>query len=144
MGNQPPTFCHYCGGELTPVDTPTVHCCDACEEYVFYNPSPCSRIAVVDGESILLGKVDLQDRDLWGTPGGMVDAGEDPDEAGARDEPPSNGSPGIIPGANTGSTRRRGIGGRFGRKIDSNGPLEIERDQDREVRAETKPAQIAL
>ncbi|WP_312911147.1 NUDIX domain-containing protein [Natronosalvus caseinilyticus] len=85
MGNEPPTFCHYCGEELTPVDPPTVHRCAACGEHVFYNPSPCSRVAVVDGESILLVKVDLPERDMWGTPGGMVEAGEDPDEAGARE-----------------------------------------------------------
>ncbi len=33
---------------------------------------------------MLLVKVDAPER-LWGTPGGMVEAGEDPDEAGARE-----------------------------------------------------------
>lgn len=100
MVNRPPEFCPYCGTELAAVDPPTVHRCDACEEYVFHNPIPTPRLAVLDseersssdsaatphdGDAILLVKVDLPDRDLWGTPGGMVEAGEDPDVAGARE-----------------------------------------------------------
>lgn len=67
------------------MDPPTSHYCDSCAEYVFYNPVPTARVAVLDGGSILLVKVDTPDRDLWGTPGGMVEAGEHPDEAGARE-----------------------------------------------------------
>ena len=85
MVNRPPDFCPYCGTELAPVDPPTAHYCDACDDYVFHNPIPTARLAVLDGDSVLLVKVDLPDRDLWGMPGGMVEAGEDPDEAGARE-----------------------------------------------------------
>lgn len=85
MGNVPPAYCHYCGGELSPVAPPTAHSCEDCGEYVFYNPVPTARIAVLDGDAVLLVKVDVPDRDLWGTPGGMVEAGEDPDVAGARE-----------------------------------------------------------
>ncbi|WP_416838156.1 NUDIX domain-containing protein [Haloferax sp. DFSO52] len=85
MANRPPSYCPYCGTNLSPVDPPTSHYCDSCEDYVFYNPIPTARLAVIDDDSILLVKVDLPDRDLWGTPGGMVEAGENPDEAGARE-----------------------------------------------------------
>ena len=85
MGNEPPEFCHYCGTALSPVDPPSTHYCPSCDEHVFYNPTPCTRLAVLDDEAILLVKVDLPDRNLWGTPGGMVEVGEDPDEAGARE-----------------------------------------------------------
>ncbi|MFC4357231.1 NUDIX domain-containing protein [Halobium salinum] len=85
MVNRPPEFCPYCGEALSPVDPPTTHYCAACDDAVFYNPIPTTRLAVLDGESILLVKVDSPDADLWGTPGGMVEAGENPDEAGARE-----------------------------------------------------------
>lgn len=85
MGNVPPAYCHYCGGELEAVEPPTAHRCADCNELVFYNPIPTARVAVLDGESILLVKVDDPDRDLWGTPGGMVEAAEDPEVTGARE-----------------------------------------------------------
>lgn len=85
MGNVPPDHCHYCGGELAPVEPPTVHRCPACDEYVFYNPIPTARVAVLDGESLLLVKVAHSELDLWGTPGGMVEGVEDPDVTGARE-----------------------------------------------------------
>jgi len=85
MANEPPEFCPYCGTALTPVDPPTAHRCASCDDVVFYNPAPAARVAVLDGDAVLLVGVDLPDRDLWGTPGGMVEAGEDPDEAAARE-----------------------------------------------------------
>src|SRR6056297_2334666 len=85
MANRPPDFCPYCGTKLSPVDPPTAHYCESCDDYVFYNPIPTARLAVLDGDSILLVKVDIPDADLWGTPGGMVEASEDPDVAGARE-----------------------------------------------------------
>jgi 8-oxo-dGTP diphosphatase len=85
MANEPPDFCPYCSSELAPVDPPSAHHCDDCEEYVFFNPVPTARLAILDGDEILLGRVPLPDRDLWATPGGMVEAGEDPDVAGARE-----------------------------------------------------------
>jgi len=85
MANEPPDCCPYCGTELAPVEPPTVLRCEACEEYVFFNPIPTARLAVLDCEEILLGRVPVPDRPLWATPGGMVEAGEDPDTAGARE-----------------------------------------------------------
>lgn len=85
MADRPPDFCPYCGTKLSPVEPPTCHYCKSCDDYVFYNPIPTARLAVLDDESILLVKVDVPDRNLWGTPGGMVEAGEDPDAAGARE-----------------------------------------------------------
>jgi len=85
MVNRPPDFCPYCGTELSAVSPPTVHHCASCEREVFYNPVPAARVAVLDGDSVLLVKADTPERDLWGTPGGMIEAGEDPDEAGARE-----------------------------------------------------------
>ena len=85
MVNEPPDYCGYCGGELTPIDPPSAHRCPSCEEYVFYNPIPTARLAILDGDAILLGRVPVPDRNLWATPGGMVEAGEDPDVTGARE-----------------------------------------------------------
>lgn len=85
MTREPPEYCPYCGTALSPVDPPSVHFCDSCDDHVFYHPTPCSRLAVLDGDALLLVKVDLPDRNLWGTPGGMVEVGEDPDEAAARE-----------------------------------------------------------
>ena len=85
MVNEPPECCPYCGAELTPVDPPTVHRCGSCEQFVFHNPIPTARVAILDGDSVLLVKVPDIEQDLWGTPGGMVEAGEDPDVTGARE-----------------------------------------------------------
>jgi len=100
MPNTPPDYCPECGGRLEPVDPPAVQQCEDCEEYEFFNPIPTARVAVLDsggrtppssaakphdGDSILLVKVDLPDRDLWGTPGGMAEVSENPDVVGARE-----------------------------------------------------------
>jgi len=85
MTNEPPDYCGYCGGELSPVEPPTAHRCEDCGEYVFFNPIPTARLAVLDSDEVLLGRVDVPGRELWATPGGMVEAGEDPDVAGARE-----------------------------------------------------------
>jgi len=91
MPNTPPDYCPDCGGRLEAVDPPAVQRCGECGEYEFYNPIPTARVAVLgegaeeESASLLLVKVDVPDRDLWGTPGGMVEAGEDPDVAGARE-----------------------------------------------------------
>ncbi|WP_436910021.1 NUDIX domain-containing protein [Halosimplex marinum] len=85
MPNRPPDYCPRCGGRLEPVDPPSVQRCGECGNLEFFNPIPTARLAVLDADSVLLVKVDAPDRDLWGTPGGMVEAGEDPDVAGARE-----------------------------------------------------------
>ncbi|WP_440008910.1 NUDIX hydrolase [Halomicrococcus sp. SG-WS-1] len=85
MVNEPPDFCPRCGDRLSPVDPPTYYYCKSCDDNVFHNPIPTARLAVVDGQSLLLVKVNVPDRNLWGTPGGMVEAGEHPDETAARE-----------------------------------------------------------
>lgn len=85
MVREPPDFCHRCGNALSAVDPPATFHCNECEREVSYFPIPTTRIAVVDGGSILLVKVDTPDRDLWGTPGGLVEPGEDPAVAGVRE-----------------------------------------------------------
>ena len=65
-GHGPPDFCPYGGTKLSPVEPPTSHYCESCDDYVFYNPIPTARLAVLDDDSILLVKVDVPDRDLWG------------------------------------------------------------------------------
>ena len=85
MVREPPDHCPRCGTRLSPIDPPGRFHCPDCDGPVFYHPSPTARVAVVDGRSILLVKVDVPERDLWGTPGGFVEAGEDPDVAAVRE-----------------------------------------------------------
>jgi len=85
MANSPPDYCAYCGAELEAVDPPSVHYCESCDDYVFHNPIPTARVAVLDGDAVLLVKVDVDGMDIWGTPGGMVEGAEDPDVTGARE-----------------------------------------------------------
>ena len=85
MVREPPEFCHRCGTELSPVDPPARFHCDECDAPVGHHPIPTARLAVVDDRSILLVKVDTPERDMWGTPGGLVEVGEDPAVAGVRE-----------------------------------------------------------
>ena len=80
MVNEPPDYCPHCGGQLVGVDEPTVQRCEDCEEYVFYNPVPSARVAVLDEDSMLL--VTRPDG-KWISPGGKVEVGTDPDEHAA-------------------------------------------------------------
>ena len=83
--NEPPDYCPRCGTELEPLDPPSSTYCRACDAPVFYNPIPTARLAILDGDAVLLVRVDAPGDPMWGTPGGMVEPGEDPDEAGARE-----------------------------------------------------------
>jgi len=86
MTNEPPEYCPHCGGELRAVDPPTVFRCSECEQPTFYNPTPSARVAVVDGESLLLCAVGVPGvEDTWETPGGRLEADENPDVAAARE-----------------------------------------------------------
>jgi 8-oxo-dGTP diphosphatase len=86
MVNYPPDHCPACGAELTAVDPPTVHRCESCAEYVFHNPVPQARVAVVDEDRVLLAEIPPAEADgLWSIPGGAIEAGEDPPEAAARE-----------------------------------------------------------
>lgn len=95
MVNEPPDYCPHCGGALTGVDEPTVQRCTDCEEYVFYNPVPSARVAVLDsGERSPPGSAATPRDDVamllvtrpdgkWISPGGKVEVGNDPDEHAA-------------------------------------------------------------
>lgn len=86
MTNEPPDYCPHCGGELNAVDPPTVHHCGDCDQPTFYNPTPSARVAVVDDESVLLCAVGVPGvEDTWETPGGRLEAEEDPAVAAARE-----------------------------------------------------------
>ncbi|WP_254864297.1 NUDIX hydrolase [Halovivax gelatinilyticus] len=85
MVREPPDHCPRCGVALTPIDPPARFHYPDCDEPVSHHPIPTARLAVVDDESMLLVKVDAPKLDLWGTPGGLVEVGEDPDVAGARE-----------------------------------------------------------
>lgn len=86
MPNRPPDHCPHCGTALSPVDPPTVHRCSDCDRLVFYNPTPTARVAVVDGDALLLCEIGVDGvADTWATPGGAVEGSEDPDVAAARE-----------------------------------------------------------
>lgn len=86
MTNKPPDYCPHCGGELTAVDPPTAHRCEACDELAFYNPTPSARVAVVDCDEVLLCEIGVPGvEDTWETPGGRLEADEDPPVAAARE-----------------------------------------------------------
>jgi len=83
MSNYPPEYCPYCGTALQTLDYPGVHRCEACEEYVFFNPTPNVRVLVLDGEEFLLVRQAAGPVGLWGLPGGHLDVGPDPAEHAA-------------------------------------------------------------
>lgn len=90
--NQPPEHCPYCGSPVSPVedadfgvvDTPMVYRCGACEEYVFYNPTPGGSAIVVDGDRLLLVE-DFRSPGEWKLPSGRMELGETPREGVARE-----------------------------------------------------------
>jgi ADP-ribose pyrophosphatase YjhB (NUDIX family) len=90
--NQPPEYCPHCGSAVSPVadadlgvvDTPMVYRCEACEEYVFYNPTPGGSAIVVDGDRLLLVE-DFRSPGEWKLPSGRMELGETPREGVARE-----------------------------------------------------------
>ena len=85
MAGGSPDFCPRCGTAISATDPTAAFYCAECDDHALSHPIPTSRVAVVDDRSILLVKVDTPDRDLWGTPGGLVELTEDPAVAGARE-----------------------------------------------------------
>lgn len=90
--NQPPEYCPYCGEPvegvdspmLGAVDTPMAYRCDACDDHVFYNPTPGGSAAVVDGDALLLVE-DFRSPGEWKLPSGRMELGESPREGVARE-----------------------------------------------------------
>lgn len=94
MVNRPPEHCPACGTAVEDVDARGVYRCHTCEEYVFYNPAPNARVAVVDDDSVLLVEIAdwarIEDpsgepTSEWQLPGGHVELGEQPATASARE-----------------------------------------------------------
>lgn len=83
MPNEPPDHCPHCGEELESVDPPTVQYCPSCDGPVFYNPTPSARVAVLDDDRVLLCSIGVEN--VWETPGGRIEADEDPPVAAARE-----------------------------------------------------------
>lgn len=90
----PPEYCPYCGSPLSHPDPPTVHRCPDCEDFVFHNPDPNCRVAVVDGDRVLFARIDDAHRveptpddpeREWMLPGGHLEADEAPATAAVRE-----------------------------------------------------------
>jgi ADP-ribose pyrophosphatase YjhB (NUDIX family) len=87
-----PEHCPSCGAELRALDSPGAYRCEPCEDYVFHNPDPNARVAVLDRDRVLLVEIadharltDPPHDEEWMLPGGHVELGEQPDEAAARE-----------------------------------------------------------
>lgn len=80
MVNFPPEHCPYCGAALEPFDAPRVYACEACDRWVFHNPTPSARVLVLDGDRFLLVRQGVEPvAGRWLTPGGRVPIGREPD-----------------------------------------------------------------
>ncbi|WP_276253459.1 NUDIX hydrolase [Halomontanus rarus] len=94
MAADPYEYCPYCGNGVSACDLPTAYYCGSCEEYVFDDPAANARVAVVDGDRILLVEIDDEfriddppyDHDSeWMLPGGHIEVPEQPREAASRE-----------------------------------------------------------
>lgn len=76
-------FCSACGAAL-PAAPPVA--CGACGASHWLNPKPCANGIVVDGDRVLLARRAYSPwKELWGSPGGFVEAGEHPVETVERE-----------------------------------------------------------
>jgi ADP-ribose pyrophosphatase YjhB (NUDIX family) len=76
-------FCSACGAQL-PSAPPVA--CGSCGTSHWLNPKPCANGIVVDGDRVLLARRAYAPwKDLWGSPGGFVEAGEHPVETVERE-----------------------------------------------------------
>lgn len=82
------TFCPDCGSELQSrwfegKDRPY---CEPCDRIIFQRPIPCAGVAVIDGErALLIKRTNPPHIGKWALPGGVLEAGEPPAEAAARE-----------------------------------------------------------
>jgi 8-oxo-dGTP diphosphatase len=82
------TFCPHCGNKLTTqrYDNKERPYCEECDSIIFQRPIPCADVAVVNGSQVLLIKRGIPPNvEKWGLPGGVIEVGEPPDVAAARE-----------------------------------------------------------
>lgn len=82
------TFCPHCGSKLITklYDNRERPYCEECDSIIFQRPIPCADVAVVNGSQVLLIKRgNPPNVDKWGLPGGVIEVGEPPDVAAARE-----------------------------------------------------------
>lgn len=92
MVSLPPDHCPRCGTELVAADAPGAYRCGSCEEHAFHDPDPNARVAVLDGDRLLLVAMTETSRlddppydEEWCPPGGHLNPGEQPGAAAARE-----------------------------------------------------------
>lgn len=79
MTQRKPSYCPYCGTELTTreFDGRERGYCRHCQEYIFQNPKPVARLVVLDGDQALFVKRGIPpDRGKWTIPGGVLEVDE--------------------------------------------------------------------
>ncbi len=82
------TYCPDCGSKLGSrwFEGKDRRYCAECDRIIFQRPIPCADVAVIDGEQVLLIKrTNPPHIGKWGLPGGVIEAGEPPVEAAARE-----------------------------------------------------------
>lgn len=88
MTTYPPSYCPYCGTELTGIREEghdRAYCPD-CAAVVYHNPVPGAGVLVRDGPDLLLVRRAIDPwAGQWTVPGGHVETGESPREAAARE-----------------------------------------------------------
>lgn len=88
MTRREPSYCPYCGSELTrrAFEGRERGFCPDCREFVFQNPAPTGWVVVLDGDRALFVQRDHPpDRGAWTVPGGFVEVDE-PAAVGAARE----------------------------------------------------------
>ena len=79
MTKREPRYCPYCGTELIPesFEGRERRFCRGCREYVFQNPVPVARVAVLDGDSALfVRRARPPYQGAWTIPGGVLEVDE--------------------------------------------------------------------
>lgn len=88
MPRRTPSFCPYCGRELSTrrIDERERAYCVDCEEVIWQDAATIAHVAVVEGSRVFLQKRAVEPGSgMWGFPAGYLDADETPQEGGARE-----------------------------------------------------------
>ncbi len=81
-------FCPDCGRELGKqwLEHKERPYCESCDRIIFQRPIPCTDVAVVDGDDVLLIKrTNPPHVGKWALPGGVLEAGESPAVGAVRE-----------------------------------------------------------